>query len=410
MDGLKVKNLHLEYGLKKVFCGVSFDIGFKESAFFYGKSGQGKSLLARALCGLIPGIDNAVLRGEISFCSNKEFKATAVLQDLYAQILTDTADYETSFYAANSSFFSKKIFMEYFSFWGQETILNRKTSSFSAGELQKYLISCACAFDGPGVVIFDEAFSHFDENAARLVPIFLKKLKEKDKTLCFFSSSRRFNFDSKYSFKIENGNIDKLEKSQDSKLDFDKGSPCGISLKVKELSFSYGNENVFSRLSLTFYKGCLNGLYGPNGCGKTTLAMILASFLKGYSGKIDFSGLLFLVPSYPYSAIPGQTLAENACLFLGRERGLRFLSDKGYKGLENLFVSSLSYSSAQKFLADMAIETSPDCLIIDEPLWDENDEIFYRLSVYARSGGCPVIISHNKNLLDKFCLLVEKMV
>ncbi len=410
MDGLKVKNLELDYGIKKALCGVSFETGFAESSFFYGKSGHGKSCLARAICGLIPSIDGGVLRGEILFCSKKDFKAGAVLQDLYAQILGDTPVSETGFYGANSSFFSKKIFMEYFSFWGQEGILGLKTSFFSAGELQKYLISCACAFEGPGVVVFDEAFSHLDENAVKLLPAFLKRLKGEGKTLCFFSSSCRFDFDSKHLFRIENGSIYKLEKCREETLNLDKGSPLGISLKVKELSFSYGERSVFSALSLNFYKGCLNGLYGPNGSGKTTLAMILASFLKGYGGKIDFSGRLFLVPSYPYSALPGQTLGENACLFLGRKKGLRFLDERGYSGLENSFVSSLSYAGAQKFLADMAVESSPDCLIIDEPLWDENDGIFGRLSSYAKAGGCPVIISHNKGLLDKFCFSVEKMI
>ncbi|MEW5951859.1 MAG: ATP-binding cassette domain-containing protein [Elusimicrobiota bacterium] len=409
MDGFKVNDLNLSLNEKKILNDISFFVPRGEHAFFTGESGSGKTSLLKSICGLIPDFDKGVLSGEIKFNNSSDFNSCAVLRDLYSQILGETAISEALFYGKNSSFFSYELFLKNCSFWGLQDKLKLKTSFFSAGELQKYLISCACAFEGPGVLAFDEAFSHLDFHSLNLIPRFLEKISGEGKILCYFSS--KYNFQKLFNFRffeISSGSVcpSFIKNLKENK--FIKPKPVSESLICEKISFSYGDRKIISDFSCVFYKGCINGLYGPNGCGKTTFAKILASFLKGYEGKINVPGKVFLIPSFPYAALPGQTLYENARLFLGVQKAGEFLSKKGYKGYENCFVSYLGYSNAQKFITRLAMEISPCCIIIDEPLFDD-DLFFNEISSYTEKGGCAIIISHDKEMIDCYCSHKEEM-
>ena len=39
-------------------------------------------------------------------------------------------------------------------------------------------------------------------------------------------------------------------------------------IEIKDLSFSYGKKEVLSNVSLSFEKGSITTIIGPNGCGK----------------------------------------------------------------------------------------------------------------------------------------------
>ena len=52
------------------------------------------------------------------------------------------------------------------------------------------------------------------------------------------------------------------------------------SVKVEDLSFSYGNREVLKNICASFKPGMVCGLLGPNGSGKTTLLKNIASILK----------------------------------------------------------------------------------------------------------------------------------
>mgnify|MGYP004657190719 FL=1 len=62
------------------------------------------------------------------------------------------------------------------------------------------------------------------------------------------------------------------------------------SIKLSNISFSYGLVTVFDRLSLEINKGCNTSIIGVSSCGKTTLAKILNGSLK-YDGSIIINGV-----------------------------------------------------------------------------------------------------------------------
>ncbi|NLY70515.1 MAG: ABC transporter ATP-binding protein [Clostridiales bacterium] len=60
-----------------------------------------------------------------------------------------------------------------------------------------------------------------------------------------------------------------------------------MTIKIRKLSKSYGNNLVLDSLSFDIEKGKVTTLMGKSGCGKTTLAHILLGILKPDQGTIE---------------------------------------------------------------------------------------------------------------------------
>ena len=66
-------------------------------------------------------------------------------------------------------------------------------------------------------------------------------------------------------------------------------------LKIQNLSFVYGKGTPFEKLalddvSLSFKRGCITGLIGHTGSGKSTLVNLLNGLYKPTSGKVFLDG------------------------------------------------------------------------------------------------------------------------
>jgi len=61
-------------------------------------------------------------------------------------------------------------------------------------------------------------------------------------------------------------------------------------IRINNATFSYGKENVFQNINLEINKGEIFCLFGPNGCGKTTLIQCILGILSLSSGSINLRG------------------------------------------------------------------------------------------------------------------------
>lgn len=69
------------------------------------------------------------------------------------------------------------------------------------------------------------------------------------------------------------------------------GVCCSLSdVECKDLSFSYGNELILNKLSLSAEKGKITGIYGKSGCGKSTLLKLIMRFWDRDNGELKLSG------------------------------------------------------------------------------------------------------------------------
>ena len=62
-------------------------------------------------------------------------------------------------------------------------------------------------------------------------------------------------------------------------------------IKVKDLSFSYEQEEVLRKVQASFKKGQITGIHGKSGSGKSTLLKLLMRFWNAPQGSISINGV-----------------------------------------------------------------------------------------------------------------------
>ena len=159
------------------------------------------------------------------------------------------------------------------------------------------------------------------------------------------------------------------------------------SVKIKDLSKSYGNERALAGINLEIQPGQILGLLGPNGAGKTTAVKIVATLLKPDAGRVTI--MEHDVESEPDKArlrlgyVPQELIADKA---LTAPENLRFFcrlyhlkkADIKSRISELLTLVDLTehtdrpvrtFSGGMRKRLDLAcgLAHKPDVLILDEP-------------------------------------------
>jgi ABC-2 type transport system ATP-binding protein len=158
-----------------------------------------------------------------------------------------------------------------------------------------------------------------------------------------------------------------------------------ITIKVDQVSKSYGKKMVLNNVSLNIEKGQIYGLIGPSGAGKTTLVKMIVGMEKSDRGTIEVLnkrmpnlGILqdigYMAQSDAlYSELTGlENLKFFAALFkLSRkEQRERIAYAAGLVNLTDELAKKVSaYSGGMKRRLSLAIALiqDPGVLILDEP-------------------------------------------
>ena len=92
-----------------------------------------------------------------------------------------------------------------------------------------------------------------------------------------------------------------------------KNVSISVPAKPIEFFFNTGSHCLLNSYSLVFPKKGIIGIFGKNGCGKTTLIRVLSG-IYSYSGKIIKKNIIAVIDSNEL-LIPELTVEDNLYLF-----------------------------------------------------------------------------------------------
>ncbi len=203
-------------------------------------------------------------------------------------------------------------------------------------------------------------------------------------------------------------------------------------LDVRDLHFNYGKTPILNGVSFEVNEGELCGLFGPNGCGKTTLFKCCLNFLKSHRGSISMDGkdvkdlrvkdmakIVAYVPQehkppFPYLArevvLMGRTPRLHGFFGIGREDRKKAADALDLLGLTDLAdypYNQLSGGQRQMILMARAIAQETKLMFLDEPTsaldFSNQIRIWRIMRLVADRGVTILACSHDPNHVSWFC-------
>ncbi|MCX6739081.1 MAG: metal ABC transporter ATP-binding protein [Candidatus Parcubacteria bacterium] len=194
-------------------------------------------------------------------------------------------------------------------------------------------------------------------------------------------------------------------------------------IEVKDISFSYGKDEVLENITFEVHQGDYLGLVGPNGAGKTTLLKIMLGLLTPTTGSVKLFGedikefscwhKVGYVPQkatnfdarFPATILDVATMGRYGklcCRINETDRALvkKALEQVGMWEYKDRLIGDLSGGQQQRVFIARALATQPEVIFLDEPttgIDQKSQDEFYALlkSLNKEHGLTLVLISHD---------------
>ncbi len=192
-------------------------------------------------------------------------------------------------------------------------------------------------------------------------------------------------------------------------------------LKTEQLTKQFGGNTVLNQVSLEIPSGCILGLVGENGAGKSTFVKCVTGIYKPDGGTVRLGGNVSMIPQ-EFNLANDLSVSEN--IFLGREPS-RFgvlnrkkMAEDSGRLLSELHadispwgsVAELNVAEKQMVEIAKALSVQSKLLIMDEPttvLNSNETAILFRVMRNLKKDGCSIIfISHR---LDEICEICDEV-
>jgi energy-coupling factor transport system ATP-binding protein len=452
-----------------------------------GRSGCGKTTLLRCLTGLIPQASEGEMSGsvEIFGMNTREHglaklatMANFVFQDPEVSFFCGTVGEEVAFGPRNLGLDPQEVDSRVDSALRSTSIQHlrtRRVVDLSGGEKQRLAIAAALSMR-PRVMVLDEPTSDLDQEGTRAVLEVLELLRNQQAMTVVLSEHR---LDRLAPFinrvvvveegrKLIEGRPEGVFKGQAELLQglgirvplayktstgyhHDSHVPGGrlkppfrpssnlpqgslsmvdsqsILIRVNGLSFCYApNQELLADLSFEISKGEIVALLGANGTGKTTLALLLAGFLKPTKGSMMFNGVKEETQTHRrrrrkvgllYQNPNRQLFCDTALKEV--EFGLRSLNREDFAGRADEMLRlldlerhagdhpyHLSEGERQRLATAATLAIQPDLLILDEPTtgqdWGHLRKLMDFLRIWVRRGSSVLLITHDTRLAAEY--------
>jgi NitT/TauT family transport system ATP-binding protein len=184
---------------------------------------------------------------------------------------------------------------------------------------------------------------------------------------------------------------------------------------------------IYDNFDLDIPRGELISVFGPNGCGKSTLINIIAGLIPADAGQILFDGMLlneikfgYVFQNYREALFPWLRAFDNIAYPLKlmqvapaerRARTEKLVSHLGVKLDLNLYPYQMSGGQQQLVSIMRALIVEPEILFLDEPFsaLDYEMTLFMREQlqrIFMETGTTTVLVSHD---LEEAVFLADRV-
>jgi NitT/TauT family transport system ATP-binding protein len=184
---------------------------------------------------------------------------------------------------------------------------------------------------------------------------------------------------------------------------------------------------IYDNFDLDIPRGELISVFGPNGCGKSTLINIIAGLIPADAGQILFDGMLlneikfgYVFQNYREALFPWLRAFDNIAYPLKmmqvapaerRARTEKLVAHLGIKLDFNLYPYQMSGGQQQLVSIMRALIVEPEILFLDEPFsaLDYEMTLFMREQlqrIFMETGTTTVLVSHD---LEEAVFLADRV-
>lgn len=182
---------------------------------------------------------------------------------------------------------------------------------------------------------------------------------------------------------------------------------------AKGVAKSFGDQRLFSELSLTLGAGDCLGLLGPNGSGKTTLIRVLTGELEPDEGLVDLAEprpRVAVFSQFREDFVPTTTLRDALCpvsdqvRYRGQPMHVKTWSRRLLFRDEQLDqpINSLSGGELARIHIARLMLAPADVLVLDEPTNDLDIPTLETLEESLESfPGAIILVTHDRAMLER---------
>jgi molybdate transport system ATP-binding protein len=419
-----IDHVNLQFQTKRILQDLSWDIIRGEHWLLSGKSGSGKTVLAKAIAGLVHAHGTIDIRfdeclalpAKVMFVAQWfSFKDKQGVSNFYYQQRYNSQDSENSATVLETlSAYAEKLnkdkgeieeLLKQFHLWHRK---DAPLLQLSSGEHKKIQLTKALMLR-PQLLILDNPYTGLDVQSRENLNEFLDQACDRGMQLIMISNDGQEPSCINRYASLDNGQLVISESPQDyvqeestdlpvlpDFLDAPMVSGTSEIIRLKDVNVNYGEKQVLHNIQWTVTKGDKWLLSGHNGSGKSTLLSLLTGDNpQAYANEIYIFGkkrgsgesiwdikknIGFISPELQWYFEPGSTVFQTVASGFFDTSGLfRTISTAqtkkvnellGLFGLENerhTLLKQLPLGRQRITLLARAIVKNPPLLILDEP-------------------------------------------
>ncbi len=436
---------------------VSLRVEPGEAVLVTGPSGGGKSTLLRLMNGLIPHVHGGQVDGhvaltgrDIASISLREISQTVstLFQDPEKQFLALTVADEIAFALewreSDPRVVAEKAQRAIHDF-GLGELRDASIYELSEGQKQKVALAAVSALS-PRALTLDEPTANLDPQASTDLAGHLARLKAEGVTLVIADhrlawlgglvdrvvviDQGRVVADGDWSILADDGfrrriGLRAVDWPDCGHVRQSNAPATDCLVRWEQLNFGYrGRPVLFENADVGIHRDAVTALTGSNGCGKTTLAKLMAGLIKPRRGALRRCGQVIRprdllsttgmamqnseLQLYQRSAIEEVIHAAGGQgNRLNRAEAMGWLSRFGLEGIADRHPQSLSGGQKQRLVVACAAARAGDLLILDEPTSGLDGAQMHALADLLEerraAGLSSLVITHDLELIARVC-------